>query len=121
MRPVDGLWTDDTVGQWPTLRLFCNDALGKGKLGHRCNELTDFVGIRQRSLRLPAMIKYLCEKLQSLGFSPGNQVRLYGRNYEIVCEPIVVTRNLVLVDALDADSGRIERVRIPLPIVRNAA
>jgi hypothetical protein len=67
------------------------------------------------------MTKFLCETLQSLGFSPGNQVRLYGRNYEVVSEPIVVARNLVLVDALDADSGRIERLRIPLPILRKAA
>lgn len=30
VRHVGGVWTDDTVGQWPTLRLFCNDALVRG-------------------------------------------------------------------------------------------
>jgi hypothetical protein len=67
---------------------------------------------------LAFMTEYLSQKLQSLGFSPGNQVRLYGRKFEVVSEPIVVAGNLVLVDALDADSGRRERVRIPITVLK---
>lgn len=72
------------------------------------------------NVRLPAMTEYLSQKLQSLGFSRGNQMRLYGRTFEIVSDPIIFGRNLVLMDAIDANSGRIERVRIPLPIVKTA-
>jgi hypothetical protein len=64
------------------------------------------------------MTEYIAQKLKSLGFSLGSQIRLYGRTFEIVGEPIVIGRNLVLMDALDADSGRLERVRIPLTILK---
>jgi hypothetical protein len=47
-------------------------------------------------------------------------MRLYGRKFEFVSEPIVVARHLVLMDAIDAVSGKIERVRIPLPILKTA-
>lgn len=66
------------------------------------------------------MPERLSEKLQSLGFARGNQIRLYGRKFEIVSEPIVVTRSLVMMDAIDAASGKLERVRIPLPVLKTA-
>jgi hypothetical protein len=66
------------------------------------------------------MTQHLCQKLQSLGFARGNQMRLYGRKFEIVSEPIFIARNLVTIDAIDALSGRVERVRIPLPVLKTA-
>ena len=59
------------------------------------------------------MTEPLSKRLRSLGFARGNQMRLYGRKFEIVSEPVFIARNLVMVDAIDALSGRIERVRIP--------
>ena len=47
-------------------------------------------------------------------------MRLYGRKFQIVSEPIVVSRHLVMMDAIDAASGRLERVRIPLPVLKTA-
>ena len=41
-------------------------------------------------------------------------MRLYGRKFEIVSEPVVIARNLVTVDA------KLERVRIPLPVLKTA-
>lgn len=47
-------------------------------------------------------------------------MRLYGRKFEIVGEPIVIAPNLVMMDAIDAASGKVERVRIPLPVLHTA-
>lgn len=69
---------------------------------------------------LAVMTENLSQKLQSLGFARGNQMRLYGRRFEIISEPIVVTGSLVMMDAIDAASGKLERVRIPLPILKTA-
>jgi hypothetical protein len=71
-------------------------------------------------VRACLVTELLSAKLRSLGFAPGNQMRLYGRKFEFVSEPIVVARHLVLMDAIDAVSGKIERVRIPLPILKTA-
>jgi hypothetical protein len=62
----------------------------------------------------------LSQKLQSLGFARGNQMRLYGRRFEIVSEPIIIAHNLVVMDAIDAASGKFERVRIPLQVLKTA-
>lgn len=66
------------------------------------------------------MTEYLSRKLQSLGFARGNQMRLYGRKFEIVSEPIIIADNLVMMDAIDAASGKAERVRIPLSALKIA-
>jgi hypothetical protein len=66
------------------------------------------------------MTEHLSQKLQSLGFARGNQMRLYGRKFEIVSEPIIIARNLVMMDAIDAASGKVERVRIRLPVLKTA-
>lgn len=47
-------------------------------------------------------------------------MRLYGRRFEIVSAPIIITRNLVMMDAIDAASGKVERIRIPLPVLKMA-
>ena len=60
------------------------------------------------------MVEPLSKRLRSLGFARGNQMRLYGRKFEIVSEPVIIARNLVTVDA------KLERVRIPLPVLKTA-
>jgi len=62
----------------------------------------------------------LREGLRRLGFAQDNQIKLYGQEFDLVSDPIVVGDNLVLVDAIDRKSGRMRRVRIPLPIVKIA-
>lgn len=47
-------------------------------------------------------------------------MQLYGGKFEIVSEPIVISDNLGLMDATDAASGKAERVRIPLPVLKMA-
>jgi hypothetical protein len=60
---------------------------------------------------------HLSAKLQRLGFTKGNQMKLYGEVLELTSEPILVAEDVVLVDATAAASGRSRRVRIPLPIL----
>jgi hypothetical protein len=69
---------------------------------------------------LASVTEHLSRRLQSLGFARGNQMRLYGRKFEIVGEPIIIAHNLVMMDAIDAASGKVERVRVPLPILKTA-
>ena len=47
-------------------------------------------------------------------------MKLYGEEFELVSEPIVMGDNLVLVDAIETKSGRLKRVRIPLPVLKMA-
>ena len=62
----------------------------------------------------------LSTRLKRLGFTKGNQMKLYGEVFEFVGEPIVMADNVVLVDATEKKSGQSRRVRIPLPIVNMA-
>ena len=62
----------------------------------------------------------LATRLIRLGFTKGNQMKLYGEVFEFVSEPIVMADNVVLVDATEKRSGQSRRVRIPLPIVHMA-
>jgi hypothetical protein len=59
-------------------------------------------------------------RLRGLGFAQGNQMKLYGEEFELVSEPIVMADNLVFVDAIESKSGRTRRVRIPLQILQMA-
>jgi hypothetical protein len=47
-------------------------------------------------------------------------MKLYGEKFE-KGEPLVLTDDLVLVDAIDKRPGQLKRVRIPLPILKMAA
>jgi hypothetical protein len=47
-------------------------------------------------------------------------MRLYGRKFEIVGDPFIIACNLVMVDAIDTASGKVERVRIPFPVLKTA-
>jgi hypothetical protein len=62
----------------------------------------------------------ICTRLKQVGFTPGNQMKLYGQEFELIGEPIVMGDDLVLVDAIEKKSGRLKRVRIPLPILKMA-
>ena len=53
-----------------------------------------------------------------MGFTKGNQVRLYGDVFELVGEPIAITDTLVLLYGTDKKSGQLRRIRVPLPIMR---
>jgi hypothetical protein len=63
----------------------------------------------------------LSARLKMLGFAKGNQMKLYGQVFELVSEPIVMSDDVVLVDATESKSGHQRRVRIPLPIVNMAS
>lgn len=63
----------------------------------------------------------LLVRLKRLGFTKGNQLKLYGEVFELVSEPIFMADNVVLVDATERKSGQLRRVRIPLPIVNMAS
>jgi hypothetical protein len=63
---------------------------------------------------------HLCDRLKQLGFSRNNHIRLYGSQFELVGDPLVISDDVVFVDALERKSGQSCRVRIPLNIVRMA-
>lgn len=62
----------------------------------------------------------LCEMLRRLGYRQKTQVRLYGRVFDLVSDPVSTGDNLVFVDAWERESGRLMRVRIPPTIVQMA-
>ena len=62
----------------------------------------------------------LSVRLRGLGFAQGNQMKLYGQSYQVDGEPMVVTDDLVLVDAIEMKSGERKRIRIPLPVLKMA-
>jgi len=59
----------------------------------------------------------LCEGLRRLGFTQDNQMKLYGQEFYLVSEPVLMGDKLVFVDAIEKRSGRLRRVRIPPTIV----
>ncbi len=62
----------------------------------------------------------LCTRLKQVGYTQGNQIKLYGQEFELLGEPIFMGANVVLVDAIEKKSGQLRRVRIPLSIVNMA-
>ncbi|PYX36711.1 MAG: hypothetical protein DMG81_15545 [Acidobacteria bacterium] len=62
----------------------------------------------------------LCETIKCLGFAQNNQVKLYGKVFDLVSDPVIVGENVVFVDALEQSSGKVMRVRIPPTIVQMA-
>ncbi len=61
----------------------------------------------------------VCERLKRLGFAQQNQLRLYGQEYELVSDPILMG-DLVFVDAIEKSSRQQRRVRVPSVIVNMA-
>ena len=62
----------------------------------------------------------LCARLRQLGFTPGEPMKLYGKRYELLGDPIVSGDNSVFVAAVDKKSGQLRSLRIPLLIVKQA-
>ena len=62
----------------------------------------------------------LCGNLKRMGFTQDSQMRLYGQEFELMSDPIVMADDVVFVDAIERESGRSRRVRIPLTIVQRA-
>ena len=62
----------------------------------------------------------LCENIKRLGYSPNQQVKLYGEVFQLLADPVFVTENFVFVDALEKKTGHARRVRIPLTVIQMA-
>jgi CRISPR/Cas system CMR subunit Cmr4 (Cas7 group RAMP superfamily) len=62
----------------------------------------------------------LCGNLKRMGFTQDSQMRLYGQEFELMSDPIVMANDVVFVDAIEKKTGRSRRVRIPLTIVQRA-
>jgi hypothetical protein len=62
----------------------------------------------------------LCDTLKRLGFTEETQLRLYGQEFLLRSDPIIMGDKLVFVDAIEKKSGLLRRIRIPVPIVNMA-
>src|SRR4051812_8012398 len=62
----------------------------------------------------------LCATIKRLGFAQNNQVKLYGRVFDLVSDPVIVGADFVFVAALEQRSGKVMRVLIPPTNVRIA-
>jgi len=63
---------------------------------------------------------HMCDRLKRLGFTRENQIKLYGTQFRVVGDPLIMSDNVVFVDAVEQKSGELRRVRIPLMIVKMA-
>jgi len=64
---------------------------------------------------------HLLARLECLGFAKGNQIKLYGKRFQITREPLVLTDVLAFIKAIDRKSGQSRYVRLPLPILKVAS
>jgi hypothetical protein len=62
----------------------------------------------------------LCEAIKRFGYVKNSHVRLYGKNLELMSDPVCIGEECVCFDARDMKSGLKASVRIPLNIVRMA-
>jgi len=62
----------------------------------------------------------LSNALKRLGYATQGRIKLYGQEFQVVGDPIVMTDSLVFIDAIDAKTGSAMRVRIPLNVVNMA-
>ena len=60
----------------------------------------------------------LIAQLKGLGFAMGKHMTLYGQKLKMISDPIVVTEDKVVVEAVEEQSGQPRRLPIPLPILR---
>jgi hypothetical protein len=79
-----------------------------------------FIPSPSESAPMEPRTRMLTVRLKDLGFTQGSQMKLYGESFEVASEPMVLTDDLVLVDAIEKKSGKLKRVRIPLPILKMA-
>jgi hypothetical protein len=75
----------------------------------------------------PALMKMnehqirMCEKLKRLGYGQNSQIRLYGDMFDLTSDPLVITDQLVVVDAIEQRTGQARRIRIPLNVLNIAS
>jgi hypothetical protein len=62
----------------------------------------------------------VCETIKRMGYAQDNQVRLYGKVFHLMSDPVSVGANFVFVDGLEQKSGQVRRIRIPPMIVQMA-
>lgn len=62
----------------------------------------------------------ICERIRRVGYARGSQVNLYGQVFELVSDPFVIGDDLIFLDGIEKKSGRVSRVRVPLPVVQMA-
>ena len=62
----------------------------------------------------------LCARLRQLGFKLGEPMKLYGKRYELLGDPIFSGDNSVFVAVVDKKSGQLSSLRIPLLVVKHA-
>lgn len=60
------------------------------------------------------------DKLKRLGYGQNCQIRLYGDNFDVTGDPVVMSENLVFIDAIEQKSGQARRIRIPLSVLNIA-
>jgi len=65
-------------------------------------------------------LRKISNVLKKLGYASQNHVKLYGKEYWLVNDPVAMTETLVLIDAIETKSGRNMRLRIPLNVVNMA-
>jgi hypothetical protein len=70
---------------------------------------------------MAALQTRLCGRLKRLGFTREKQIKLYGSQFELVGDPVVMSDTVVFFDAVEQKSGQLRRVRIPLTIVHMSA
>jgi hypothetical protein len=63
----------------------------------------------------------LCDRLKRIGFTQQNEMRLYGEEFILRSDPIVIANDVIFIDAIEKKSGQQRRIRIPLTIVKMAA
>ena len=76
--------------------------------------------MRQTSDDPASKLKVLSNTLKRLGYSKKSEIKLYGREFRLVNDPVVMTDTLVLVDAVETKSGREMKLRIPINVVNMA-
>jgi hypothetical protein len=74
----------------------------------------------RRDEAMTSQIKHICERLKKLGFARENRVKLYGQEFVLTSDPIVLDHEVIFVDAIEGKSQEQRRVRIPLSIVKLA-
>jgi hypothetical protein len=60
----------------------------------------------------------VCEKLKRMGYGHKARVRMYGEEFELVSDPRFIGKHLVVVDAIEQRSQRVQRVCLPLMLVQ---
>ena len=63
----------------------------------------------------------VCERLKQLGFARNKQIKLYGAQFEVIGDPLMLSDDLVVVDTVEQNSGLRRRVGLPLMFLKIAS